>query len=206
MYYSGHGALSSSGQSPCAVGIDGSRTNLQKSFLAAANSACPDGSNAFILLSDACLAPSSRLLTPPCAPYTSHAEMASPASKTRARAAYIHANHACNPAVAVEHCAKNVQDVQKGNLIVCAHAAQPGQHAMQPGRMLYGMWTSCLLEALLIEDARGADVLKVLAQTGRLMSKRGYSQPPYSLFTPGHLSTVNLARSAQPCIETDTCR
>ena len=176
LYYSGHGALTKKGLAPCAVGVDGKLVNLQKEFLSAADQAAPSGTNAVILLSDACLEVAN---SPQSCESTTQGESqeASASDRTAGNVSQENDRKAC-----------------KGNLLVGAHATLPGQVAIEADRMLYGMWTSCLLEAMLVEDCRGADVLKVLAKAGRLMKDKGCSEPPYALFTPGALRTVSLAR------------
>lgn len=66
LFYSGHGAQKSSNKAPVALGVDGQKTNLQQTFLRAADKACklkdknsclenPNECNAIILLMDACM-------------------------------------------------------------------------------------------------------------------------------------------------------
>lgn len=157
--------------------------NLQKTFLRAADTASPSGSNAIILLADSCF---QNVNMPPCFP-----------ARTRACKKYNNIEpsmHEGNATYAAGEVFSDTPLERRGNLLIGAHAVRPGEAAVQPDRMLYGMWTSCLLEALLIEDSGGADILRVLAQTGRLLQHRGCCRPAYSLFTPGALSTVSLAR------------
>ena len=175
MYYSGHGVFSKSKLAPCAVGVDGKFVNLQRLFLRQA--ASPSGSSAVILLSDSCL------------------EEADTSGGQNLKG---NSNNQCSPVskeAGSEVCLESPWcSKPTGNLLVGAHATQPGQVAVEADRMLYGVWTSCLLEALLLEDCRGCDILRVLAQTGRLMRDRGCCEPPYSLCSPGALSTVSLGR------------
>lgn len=190
LFYSGHGCLLKG--KPCAVGVDGKAVNLYSKFAQALNRprAHADSrrkqrkpsTHSIVLLMDASLNPSGQNSRPAGNTATAHKRSRSEATETKNP---ITKSVAARPQLPVD------TDEQTANLVVCAHACQPGEHAYFELRG--SIWTDALLQSMRQKD----DLMTILMHASNQVQKEAEKQEPWVSWNKrGSKIRCSLARCA----------